>query len=134
MNPVRAAIWAALNGDLALANLSTGVHHRRAPQGSPRPYTIFQKQAGTRIWSMRSALKNEVWFVKGVCRGADAEEAEAIDARCVEILTDLEIAIEGHEPLYLRPEDDREYSEPDEGGALLYHVGTYYRLITQPSA
>jgi len=131
-SPIRAALFGLLNANDTLKGLATGgIHHQRAPEGTKPPYCVFNKQAGTEIWSMTEAFKNQVWQVKGICRGGDAEEAEAIDERCAELLNDAPLEIAGHATMCLRRESDVDYPQ-DDGGETIFHVGGLYRLYAEP--
>jgi hypothetical protein len=134
MNPIRVALYSLLEDDEELTSLAAGgIHHRRAPQGSSFPLLIFDRQANTAQWSMRSAIDNDLWLVKGVSRGGDSEEAEAIAARVEELLTDAALDVEGRDTLYLRRVSGVSYGE-EESGESYHHEGASYRLVTNPSA
>lgn len=133
-DPIRVALFGVLNGDDELKALATGgIHHQRAPEGTTGPYAIFHKQSGVAIWSMRDVSQDELWLVKGLCRGGDAEEAEAIDARCEALLNDATFEIAGFDLLGIRRESDVAYPE-DDGGETIFHVGGLYRLNTFATA
>jgi hypothetical protein len=132
-SPIRTALYGLLSADDTLKALAAGgIHHQRAPEGTTGAYCIFHKQSGAEVWSMADAFKNQLWLVKGVCRGGDAEEAEAIDERCTELLNDGLISIESHATMYLRRESDVDYPQDDDGETI-FHVGALYRLMAEPS-
>lgn len=128
-SPVRVALYGLLSDDDMLKGLAAGgLHHQRAPEGTTPPYVIFNKQSGVPVWSFGDFFSNQLWQVKGICRGGDAEGAEAIDARCAELLNDAPLDIDGHETLYLRRESDVDYPQ-DDAGETIFHVGGLYRLM-----
>jgi hypothetical protein len=133
-DPIRVALYGLLSDDDTLNGLATGgIHHQRAPEGTTGAYAVFHKQSGVEVWSMADAAQNQLWLLKGVCRGGDAEEAEAIDARCEELLNAAKVPIDGHQLLDLRRESDVDYPQ-DDGGETIFHVGGLYRLQTLPDA
>lgn len=133
MDPVRVAIRSHLAADATLKGLlSAGdaIYHAFAPETSEYPYAIFNRMSGTPVWAMTStpALRSELWLVKGVTRGNQADAAEAIDSRCDELLNDAPLEITGRTLLYIRRESDMPaYNEVDSGEAI-FHVGGLYRV------
>jgi hypothetical protein len=128
VDPIRAAIFAVLSADDALAAAApNGIHHLRAPQGTEVPYGIFNEQSGLPMRSFGDSSKNELWLVKGVCRGGDQGEAEAIDARCEQLLDRQTFPIEGFALLGCERETDVIFPEDDDGETI-YHVGALYRI------
>jgi hypothetical protein len=131
-DPIRVALATLLSQDDALSAVSTGVHHLRAPADALFPYAIFNEQSGLPIRSFADSSKEQLWLVKGLCRGGDQGEAEAIDARCAELLDKGRFAIEGSELLGCQRETDVRYPE-DDAGETIFHVGALYRLHTLPT-
>lgn len=133
MDPIREAISAVLTADSELATLTTGIHHRKAPPGSQEPYCVFFKQAGTDAQALSGpALRNQLWAVKGVCRGGEAEAAEDIDQRLQELLDGAPLDVDGMEGLYLQRESDIEFGQ-DDAGEVIHHAGGSYRVIVDPA-
>lgn len=131
MDPIRAALWTLLDADPQLSALATGIHHRVAPQDAAPPFVTFDKVSSTPIWSMAGApIDNELWQVKGVSRGGDAQEAEAIAQRIDTLLTDAPLVVTGRDHLYLRRDSDVDYGEQD-GAVTYHHSGGLYRLVTE---
>lgn len=127
-DPIRAALSAVLDGDDTLGDLATGVYHLRAPADAEFPFAIFNKQSGLPIRAMRTvAFVNQLWMVKGLCRGGDQGEAEAIDARCAELLDGADLTIEGFDLLACERETDVVFPE-DDSGETIFHVGALYRI------
>ena len=134
VDPIRAAIFAVLSADDTLAECApNGIHHLRAPQGTEAPYAIFNEQSGVGVRSFRDKSKNQLWLVKGVCRGGDQGEAEAIDARCEQLLDRASFEIEGLDLLGCEWHSPVIYPEDDDGETI-YHVGALYRIQTIPAA
>lgn len=131
-SPTRKALYELLSGDSDLSSIATGgVYHRVAPENTEPPYVIFHRQAGTEVWSMTDAFKNELWLVKGVSRGGSASLAEDIDIRCEELLNDAALSISDSTLLYLRRESTVDYGQAD-SGEMIHHVGGLYRCFRQP--
>lgn len=132
-DPVRKAIYQHLAADSDLSELAVGgIHYGEAPADTPYPFAIFHLHSPGLVWSMRSAFRDELWGVKGVCRGRDAEEAESIHARCAELLTDPALTIEGHDLLCLFPEIGMPLPPEPDNGETIYQAGNLYRLRAQP--
>lgn len=136
---IRRAIYGKLSGDGTLTALlgtpPTGVtksiYHQEAPEGAAFPYVIFNKQAGTPYYALKSlAMDDEVWMVKGVDHSGGADSVDAIATRLNALLTDGSISISGSTQLYLRRESDVEYGEVTDGERYK-HAGALYRLIYQ---
>jgi hypothetical protein len=131
-DPVRAALYAFLDADAALGNLLTGIHYGEAPESAKHPYTIFSRLSNVPSWSYRSFARDQLWLVKGVCRGSAPTAAEAIDARCEELLNEAELAIAGSRCLDVR----REAGIPDlpkvDAGEIVFSVGGLYRIWSMP--
>lgn len=129
-DPVRVALYERLTGDETLVGLLSAageIHHAKAPAGSEPPYAIFNKQAGTDLWVFGPSSERAVWLVKGVCRGLKADPAEAIDARCRELLDRTKLAVPDGKFTILRESDVR-YGEPSDGEEW-WHVGSLYRVF-----
>jgi hypothetical protein len=128
-DPIRAAIFSVLDGDDILGELATGgVWHLRADAEAEFPYCVFNKQSGLPIRAMGTvAFVNQLWLVKGLCRGGDQGEAEAIDARCEQLLDDADPSIDGFNLLACERETDVAYAE-DDSGETIFHVGAVYRI------
>lgn len=136
MNPVRAAIFAKLadSDDLvdALADGADGICHRAADTDIVPPFVIMHKQAGTPSRFMRNdtVLENELWLVKGVCRGETGEDAEAIHELIIDALDNRNIEIDGHVAIKLLRTEDIDYGEISDGDQW-HHVGALYRVTSQ---
>jgi hypothetical protein len=131
-DPVRAALYAFLDADATLGDLLTGIHYGEAPEDAKHPYAIFARTSNVSSWSYRTFARNQLWLVKGVCRSGPPTAAEAIDARCEELLNDAELAIDGSQCLYVR----REAGIPDlpeiDAGETIFSVGGLYRIWSMP--
>lgn len=134
---VRRALYGKLSGDTTLNNLlgtpasgfSKSIYYQQAPQGAGFRYVIFQKQAGTPRYALKTrAYDNEVWLVKGVDKNTDADPVDNVASRLDALLTDGTISISAHTQLYLRRESDVDYAEVVDGVRYL-HAGAFFRLL-----
>lgn len=128
---IRESIKSKLATDSTLAGLApNGIFSDIAPKGTDTPYVVFSKQSGIAIHAFRDdPMTNALYLVKGV--GSTKADAEAIDARCRQILHRADLGGAYFNTLYLLIESDLEMTEtPD--GERYDHVGTVYRLITDP--
>lgn len=133
-DPVRKALYQHLSVDSELTQLASGgIHYGEAPADTPYPFAIFHLHSPGFVWSMRSAFRDELWGVKGVCRGRDAEEAESIHARCIQLLTDPGLTIEGYTLLCLFPEGGMPPLHEPDNGETIYQAGGLYRLKAEPT-
>lgn len=133
-DPVRKALYQHLSADAALVELASGgIHYGEAPAGTPYPFALFDLHSSGLVWSMRSAFRDELWVVKGVCRGRDAEEAESINARSIQLLTDPDLLIADHTLLYLRLEGGMPPLHEPDNGETIYQAGGLYRLKAEPT-
>lgn len=128
---VRTALKSFLSVDSVLTGLAPGgIFSDDAPKGADFPYVIFSKQSGMAIHSFRGdPMDNQLYLVKGV--GTAKADAEAIDARCRAILHRADLGAASFNTLYLLIESDMEMTELN-AGERYDHVGTVYRLITDP--
>ena len=136
MNPVRQALFGVLNGDAtlkALLSTPTAIYHRVVPQNATLPAVVFTRMAGTPEWSFDSAyLQTDIWLVKGVAKGSSSSPAEDIDARVRVLLTDTKFSVTGRTLTAIFPELDIDYEEVT-AGEVYHHVGSQYRLTTEPN-
>lgn len=136
MNPVRAAIYTRLSGDAVLTGLLSApdaIYHRTIPQTGGFPAVVFSRQSGTPGWQFAGAhIQDDVWLVKAVSRGSSASPAEDIAARIDAVLTDAPLAVTGRLLLAVYRQSDVDYDEVD-AGERYHHVGSQYRLVTQPA-
>jgi hypothetical protein len=131
MNPVRDAINDVLTGDTELTTLATGgIHWQMAPSKRKPPLVIFSMSASNR--TDRSfgddGFRNEIYLVKGV---GFADDAEAINERCEELLADVELSLASRSlRLAPMPEGAVSYVEETDGEEYS-HEGTNYRVVTE---
>ena len=140
---IRRALYGKLAGDTTLNNLlgtpaagyTKAIYHQQAPGGARYPYVVFNKQAGTPTEAMSdpSAYDTDIWLIKGVDRGASADNAEAIAERIQTLLNDTTLSISGGDLMYLRRQSDVQYSEVSDGETFS-HCGSLYRLVWQSAA
>lgn len=134
---VRRALYGKMAGDTTLtallatppAGVTKSIYHEQAPEGARLPYVIFSKSTGTPSYSLSALnMDNELWLIKGVDRGNDADTVDGIASRLHALLTDGTISISGKTQLYLRRDSDVEYAEETDG-VQYKHAGALYRLI-----
>lgn len=133
-DPARAALWQLLAGDEDLVELLGGeqrIFHRKAPQGTPRPYVVVSSPSEVDQYTFDDSLQNAIWNIKAVDESDEAELAESIARQLRHVLDDAPLEIEGGRCLYLRRESRIDYGESAEGGDSIHHVGGSYRLISQ---
>lgn len=133
------AIYGKLAGDSTLTNLlgtaggglTKAIYYQAAPQDSPYPFVIFQKQAGTPHFGFNSTapLVDEMWLIKGVDKSGSSTTANGIIERVKTLLTDANLSISGVTTVYLRWESDVDYSEIVDGERVI-HAGALFRLTT----
>lgn len=140
---VRRAIYGKLAGDTTLTNLlgspspryTKAIYYQLAPDDAPAsdsgfPYIIFNEQSGTPSYGMASTtvMDNEIWLIKAVGRGDDADPADNVADRLNVLVTDGTLSIAGKTQLYLRRESDLpSYSETVDGQRYI-HAGALFRL------
>lgn len=128
-DPLRDAIHQLLVGDdtlTALLSAPEAVRHRLAAGDEP-PYLIFHVQSpGVPVRTFGAVSEQPLWLVKGVCRGHDASPAEAINARCQELLDGVKFEVAGAMVTSLRV-GGVDYGEPKDGD-VFQHVGSLYRI------
>ena len=132
-DPVRAALYQHLAEDEALAGLLTtpaAIFEEVAAPGTEPPYVVFNFQGGTDQWTFQGGSNERaLWLVKGVCRGGSATPAEAIDARCLELLHSARLPLPNGRALHILHEAPVRYGETV-SGEQWRHRGGIYRLFT----
>lgn len=133
---IAAAIQGVLDGNAALAALLSAPHaifQDYAPENSELPYVIFTLHTGTRTerGMHGSHIRDQLWLVKGICRGKSAAPARQIDFRCEQLLDETEFAVASGRVLNLRREQDISLSQPD-SGETIYQRGGLYRFRSEP--
>jgi hypothetical protein len=130
---VRTALYKKLSEDEKLKKISNGILHRQIDaedleEGIKPPVVIFHKAAGTPLWAMDGPpMDKEVWVVKGV---GTSSEAEAIDARCREILNGGTLAITGKVNQDLRHVADVNFAETVDDERV-DHIGAEYKIDSE---
>lgn len=133
-DPIRKAFYSFLDADAELGELApNGIHYGEAPADTPYPFVVFHRHVPGFVWSMRSYFNDDLWLVKGVSRGLDAEQAESINGRCLELLNDGDLQIEGANLMYLRAENGMPPLHEPDNGETIYQAGTLYRLKSEPT-
>lgn len=131
-DPVRAALYRQLADDEGLTALLSdpkAIFEEVAPSGTTPPYLVFHHHAGTEVWTFKGGRSERaLWVVKGICRGGSSAEAEAIDARCTELLHNARLSVSGRTVSVLR-ESPVSYGE-SVNGEQWRHRGGIYRIFT----
>lgn len=130
---VREALYGVLDSDVQLTALATGgIHHRIAPDDTEPPYVVFFKMAGNRAYTFEGPpMHGQTWLVKGV---GDAESAEDINSRCLTVLSNTALTVDGHLLLLApMPNVDVDFAD-DTDGEHAEHVGTQYRIVVEESS
>jgi hypothetical protein len=131
-DPVRAALYQRLADDDTLTALLSdpeAIFEEVASSGTTPPYLAFHHHAGTEIWTFKGGRSERaLWVVKGICRGLKSDAAEAIDARCTELLHNARLSVEGRTVSVLR-ESRVSYGESVDGEQWR-HRGGIYRIFT----
>lgn len=135
MDPIRVAIVQHLLATSAVTNLlgaPGNVFHGVAPANATPPYVVLHRQAGTPEWAFAGPpMEDDLWTIKGICRGSSAGQADDIDAALVATLTDAALSVSGYALLYLRWESKIGYPERDDA-TLWHHAGRIYRVKVDP--
>lgn len=133
---IAAAIFAVLDADPTLTALLSApheVHQDMAPEKAVLPYVVFMLHTGTRTErSFRAGhVRDQIWLVKGVCRGRSATAARKIDFRCEQLLDEVDIPLSSGRSLNMRREQDVSLPDAD-SGETIYQRGGLYRLRSEP--
>jgi hypothetical protein len=111
-----------------LPNGSAGLVNEHAPEDVSYPVCVFWKSSGVAVNVFgKEAFRDQLWGVKGVCRGNSASPAEAIDKAVYDILNFGSLTITGGTLLSMIRESDISYPETD-GDQTYKHRGGLYRL------
>lgn len=133
---IEAAIFGVLDSDMTLAALLSAaheVHQDFAPERAQLPYVIFTLHTGNRTerGMHGTFVRDQLWLVKGVCRGKSPTAARDIDFRCEQLLDEADIPISAGRTLNMRREQDVRLAAPD-SGETIYQRGALYRLRSEP--
>lgn len=133
---IAAAIFSILDADTALSSLLSGpheIHQDYAPEKAVLPYVVFSLHTGARTdRSFRGGhVRDQLWLVKGICRGRSATVARGIDFRCEQLLDEAEISLAAGRSLNMRREQDVSLPDAD-SGETIYQRGGLYRLRSTP--
>lgn len=113
----------------ALLSAADAIFPEEAPEGTEYPFIVYQQMSGVVERAFRgNKARNQIWLVKGICRGGDPEPAEAIDRRLETLLDDASLPLEGRRLIGLLREADAPGHEID-GGELITYRGGLYRVV-----
>lgn len=122
---IRVAIGTLLESDSELADLAPGGVHfvMVTDQELEGPFCIFHLDTGSEEWAMGgSGIEHDSWIVKGAAE--DPGAAEAIDARCRELLDNVDL---GGRNLFFRRTGPISYGSAEYGEGHFYR-GSSYRV------
>lgn len=133
---IEAAIFGLLDSDPTLAALLSApheIHQDYAPERAQLPYVIFTLHTGNRTERAMhgSYVLDQLWLVKGICRGKSPTPARKIDFRCEQLLDEVTIPLGSGQSLNMRREQDVRLAKPDYGETV-YQRGALYRLRSVP--
>ena len=122
------ALYSTLIGGTALiAELGgTVVYQDFAPDGTARPYIIFNMQGGGPDNQTHSDLRNNVWFIRGY---ADTRaKAVAIDAKIDALINKKTLSVTGFTNFWTVRELDQSATELQPNNTRIYMCGAFYRV------
>ena len=126
------ALYQWLSEDPTLAALLSApeaIFPKEAPEETEYPFVVFQQVSGVKERGFHDhSARNQIWLVKGVCRGGDPSPAEEIDKRIEELLDDASLPLEDGHLIGLLRESDVPAHEID-GGEVVTHAGGLYRVM-----
>jgi hypothetical protein len=133
---VARAIFAVLDADAELAGLLSVPHaifQDFAREGARLPYVIFSLHTGPRTarGMHGSFLREQLWLVKGVCRGKSPTVARKIDFRCEQLLDEVQFPIASGRLLNSQRERDVATAQVD-SGEVVYQRGGMYVVTSEP--
>lgn len=126
------ATWAVgqLTGDATLTSLDVdGVFFNNAPEGTPSPTIIFQKQTGAYTYTLgNSDAYTRHWLsIKCVDENLDGgDRARQVMKRVKAILNGQTPALDEGYTMNFKAQTDFEYGEQESGNIQYYHVGTVF--------
>ena len=128
MNAIETGLYTALTGGTALiAELgATAIYSRLAPQGTARPYIVFNHTGGGHENQTPSDLQNHLYLIKAVADGS--KQAGTLDDLVIDLLHGGTLAVAGYTNIWMRREQEVQMTEPLRDGKVVYHTGGQYRI------
>ena len=122
------AIYSTLSGGTALTTLLGGtlIYQDHPPDGSARPYVVFNHQAGGPELLNSHDIRSNVWYVRGF---ADTKaSAVAIDAQIDALLDGHTLSVSGYTNFWTKREEDLSIVETQPNNERIYSNGGLYRV------
>jgi len=135
---VRVALFAKLNVS-DVTGLVTGIFHKQAPEGTARPYVIFQRQApGPAIYALGNnlAAERDLWMIKALTDEDSSQTlepealGEAILAACETAIGDSMTLTGNTVRMVRRTQDIPSYTEKLSDRSI-YHQGFFLDIFTE---
>lgn len=134
---VRVALYSKINVNNVTTLATGGIHHLIAPNGTNKPYVIFNRQAAadvTRAFAYSLVAENDLWLIKAVCDedcSTTKEPQELNDdiLEAVETAIGNSLTLAGGSEVWSveRVSDIPEYIEI-KGDRLIFHNGFLLRV------
>ena len=104
----------------------TVIYQDHPPDGTSRPYVLFNHQGGGNENITNSGLKNNIWFVRGF---ADTRaKVVAIDAKVDALLNKKTLTVTGFTNFWTVRELDQSAVELMPNNSRIYMAGAFYRI------
>ena len=128
MNALETGLYNILanNAPLTTALGSAAIYNQHAPQGTARPYVIFNHAGGGHENRTPSDTQNHIYLVKVVADGL--KQAGTIDDLVTTALHQATLTVAGYTNFYTARETEAAFTETPADGAPIYHRGAYYRI------
>ena len=128
MNEVAQSIFSTLGAGTALVSLlgGTAIYQQQAPNGTPLPYVVFNKQAGGPEYVDPHDRRDLVYYVRAYAESAKA--AGAIDGACENLLHRQSIVVTGWNTVQCYRTTDLESVDNRPDGEPVFMAGGFYRV------
>lgn len=129
MNALGAALYTTLTGGTALITAlgGTAIYYLRAPQGTTRPYVVFNQMSGNDANDSPRRARDFVYAVKAVANSLAT--AETVDDAVDDLLHMGTLTVTDWGCYWMARDNDIEpYIEDVGGGQTLWHAGGQYRI------
>lgn len=133
MNALNTAIYGTLSAGTALTALLPGtasIYYQQPPDGTPRPYYVWNIQGGGDENLTPRRTKNLVVYGRAYS-DISAAHAGSIDAAADAILHGKNLTVSGWANFWIMRESDIELIENQPSGEKTWSVGGFYRIRLQ---
>jgi hypothetical protein len=136
MNEINTAIYGVLAGDSTLTGLlatTTSIYHQKAPDGSPLPYVVFNKQSDTEPNDSNHRIIDFIYQVRAYTK-ASGKAAGTMDARIQVLLHRASLSISNNTLLKINRIGGIEdaFSEPNTD--TVYSAGSLFRIRVEKTS